>query len=154
MLNCSRFLFDTCIQLDLEKVDEDIPSMFTKLEKLPQRCEIAMAHHLCLAPTKDQQLRMRVTGGSLPCFKARHDGGRQGRNLVMKQIESTNSPGQRPSMTTIHIARLIGTVINPASSLLACCTTQIFSVGRQQQQWAGSPCQLPRHSKPQLVTTE
>ena len=154
MLNCRRLLFDDCVQLDIKKVDKDIQSMFTKLEKLLQRCEIAMAHHLCLAPTKGQQLRMRVTEGSLPFFKARHDGGRKGRNLVMKQIRIPAVLEREPRMTTILNARLIRTLLNLASSLPTCSTTQLFSVGRQQQQRAGSPCQLPRYSKPQLATTE
>ena len=83
---------------------------YSKLEELLQRCEIAMALHLCLAPTKTRQMRMRNTGGSLPWSRARHHGGRKGGNLLMKQ----NDQGKGICKITNNVVKHNRTKFNPA----------------------------------------
>ena len=62
-----------------------------------------MALHLCRAPTKAELMRLRDIEGSLPWFKAEHHWGQMGRNLLMKQNESTHDIGAETCKTTNYI---------------------------------------------------
>ena len=120
---------------------------------LLQCCEIAMALRLCLAPTKARQMRMRVTGGSLPSFKARHHGGQKGRNLLTKQNRNTHDLEKGPCKITNHIDKHNMTKFIPAR-FAQHAAQLVFSVWADSSSSSSRPAALasfPAIARPSLL---
>ena len=64
------------------------------LEEVLQRCEIAMALRLCLAPTKTRQMRMRVTGGVTTLVQGKALRGPKREKFGYETDKNTNSFGK------------------------------------------------------------